>query len=181
MVHQQQHLRTISVRIYQIDDRIMVAAPMPGLEPGDISVTIAGARVTIRGEERGPGQHERDLLLAEWAVGPYYREAILPQPVNGALANATYGNGVLVLVLPKLEHEQPDTDAEFHLQAVGVTVRGERVGHSGSMIVPTTTEEHQRKHKSETSQREERLFEGRKDAKRRCRLPSMRRRNRLQR
>jgi HSP20 family protein len=88
MAHQQQS-KTISVRIYQIDDRIMVAAPMPGSESEDIAVTIVGTHVTIRGEERGPGQHERDLILAEWTVGPYYRKPVLPQPVNGALTNAT--------------------------------------------------------------------------------------------
>jgi hypothetical protein len=37
---------TVPVRVYQIDDRIMVAAPLPGLEPEDITVTIAGPRVT---------------------------------------------------------------------------------------------------------------------------------------
>jgi HSP20 family protein len=145
----QQHSQPLPVRIYQIDDRIMVAAPMPGLEPEDIVVTVAGPRVIIRGAERGPGQHERNLLLAEWAVGPYYRELILPQPVNGVLTNATYGNGVLVLALPKLTHEQPDTDTEFRLQAIGATTHGERVGHSGSTIAPTTTQEHQQKHEAE--------------------------------
>ena len=68
-----------------------MAAPMPGLEAGDISVNISGAAVTIRGEERGAGQHERDLLLEEWSIGPYYREVSLPQAVDGSLANATYG------------------------------------------------------------------------------------------
>jgi len=149
MTSQQQQTKTIPVRVYQIDDRIMVAAPLPGLEPEDITVTIAGVRVTIRGVERGPGQHERDLLLAEWTVGPYYREVLLPQPVNGALANATYGNGVLVLALPKMEHEQPEVAAEFRLQAIGATTHGERVGHSGSMISPMTTQEHQQKHDAE--------------------------------
>jgi HSP20 family protein len=153
MVHQQQQTKTVPVRIYQIDDRIMVAAPMPGLEPEDISVAIAGARVIIRGAERGPGQHERDLLAAEWTVGPYYREVLLPQPVNGTLANATYGNGVLVLALPKTEQGEPGMAAEFRLQAVGTTTHGERVGHSGSIITPTTTLEHQRKHDAEGSGR----------------------------
>lgn len=149
MTHPQQQTKTVPVRMYQIDDRIMVAAPLPGLEPADISVTIAGARVTIRGEERGPGQHERDLLLAEWTIGPYYREIMLPQPVNGALTNATYGNGVLVIAMPKIAYEQPDTAAEFQLQAIGATTHGERIGHSGSMISPTTTQDHQQKHDAE--------------------------------
>lgn len=139
MAQQQQ---SVPVRVYQTNDCLMVAAPLPGLEPENISVTIAGDCVTIRGEERGPGQHERDLLVAEWTIGPYYREVVLPQPVNGALTNATYGNGVLVLALPKLAHEQPGTPAEFQLQAITAT-HGERVGHAGSAIHPTTTHEHQ--------------------------------------
>jgi HSP20 family protein len=140
-----QQPQQIPVRIYQTDDRIMVAAPVPGLEPENIFVTVVGDRVTIRGEERGPGQHERDLLVAEWTVGPYYREVTLPQLVNGALSNATYGNGVLILALPKLAPEQPRTSVEFQLQAVAAT-HGERVGHSGSAIHPATTKEHRQQH-----------------------------------
>src|SRR5262245_28076572 len=139
-----QQSTTVPVRVYQIDDRIMVAAPLPGLEPEDITVTIAGPRVTIRGVERGPGQHERDLIMAEWTIGPYDRELVLPQPVHGDLANATYGNGVLVLALPKLGTGEPEVATEFRLQPVGATIHGERVGHSGSTITPTTTREHQR-------------------------------------
>jgi HSP20 family protein len=134
---QQQH---IPVRIYQTDDRIMVAAPLPGLEPENIAVTVTGDRVTIRGEERGPGQHERDILVAKWAVGPYYREVTLSQSVDGPLSNATYGNGVLVLALPKFIGERPRTSAEFQLQAVAAT-HGKRVGHSGSAIQPAATKD----------------------------------------
>jgi HSP20 family molecular chaperone IbpA len=43
MAHQQQP-KSIPVRIYQSNDRIMAAAPMPGLEPEDISVAMTGAR-----------------------------------------------------------------------------------------------------------------------------------------
>jgi hypothetical protein len=78
---------------------------------------------------------------------PYHRELILPEPVDGALANATYGNEVLVLALPKAARGQAASYAQFQLQAVGATTLGERIGHSGSTIVPTTTEEHMRKHK----------------------------------
>ena len=152
----QGELRTVPVRMYTTDSRIMIAAPMPGLEPGDISVTVADAHVTIRGQERGPRQHERDLLLAEWTVGPYERQIQLPQPVNGALANATYGNGVLVLVLPILALGQPSVRSDFVL-AVILATRGERVGHSGRDLHPTTTQEHRQKlaHPARTMQRAE--------------------------
>jgi HSP20 family protein len=140
---QQQQPQNVPVRVYQSDNRIMVAAPLPGLEPENICVTIAGDRVTIGGECRGVHQDEVDLLAAEWRVGPYYREVVLPEPVDGALSNATYGNGVLVVMMPKAEHGRPSTRAEFELQEL-VPTRGEHVGHVGHDIQPTTTEQHRR-------------------------------------
>ena len=136
--------QNVPVRMYQTDSQIMIATPVPGLEPQNISVAIDGDQVSIRGEERGPHQHERDLLLAEWTVGPYFREVTLPQPVNGVLTNATYGNGVLVLSMPKLEPDQTAARAEFQLEAISAT-RGERVGHSGREMRGTTTAEHRQK------------------------------------
>jgi len=140
----QSQLHTVPVRVYTTDSRIMIAAPMPGLEPDDISVTVADSHVTIRGQERGPRQHERELLLAEWTVGPYERQIDLPQPVNGALANATYGNGVLVLALPIMASGQPSIRSEFVLEVIAAT-RGERVGHRGRDLRPTATQERRQK------------------------------------
>jgi HSP20 family protein len=133
----------VPVRVYQSSDRLMVAAPLPGLEPEDIAVRVAGDTLTIHGDVRGIRQEERDLLAAEWSIGPYHRELQLPQPVDGARANATYGNGVLVLVLPKLAADGAPVEAEFRLQVVDAP-RGQRVGHHGHDLSPTTTEAHRR-------------------------------------
>jgi HSP20 family protein len=65
--------QTIPVRIYDREQQIILAAPLPGLEAEDISVTVAGNKITIMGEERGPGQHGPDLIVDEWTIGPYYR------------------------------------------------------------------------------------------------------------
>jgi HSP20 family protein len=124
----------LPVRLYQTDERFMIAAPMPGLEPEDISVTIHRDRLVVHGEERGPGQHEQDLLLAEWSVGPYRREIELPAPVDGPLVNASYGNGVLVVTAPKASG-QASTSAHVQLRTIRAT-RGERVGHRGKDVTP---------------------------------------------
>ena len=73
--------QTIPVRISNSEDVILLAAPMPGLEPQNISVSIRDHVVQIKGEERGPRQHELDLKLAEWRIGPYVREVSLGEPV----------------------------------------------------------------------------------------------------
>jgi HSP20 family protein len=136
--------QTVPVRVYQTADKIMLAAPMPGLKPENIAVRVDGDHVTIRSAQRGPRQAERNLLVVEWAIGPYHREITLPLPVSGALTNATYGNGVLVLSMPKLQAGQRNEPAEFPLQAAPPPP-GERVGHTGRAIRKTTTQEHRRK------------------------------------
>ena len=52
---------------------------------------------------------------------------LLPQSVSGQLSIATYGNGVVVLAMPKSQ------------------IGGQRIGHTGSDLRPTTTEEHRRR------------------------------------
>jgi HSP20 family protein len=139
-----QQPQTIPVQIHQSDDRIVLAAPMPGLEPQDITVIIAADRVTVRGEYRGSRQDAPEVIVSEWTIGPYYREIVLPQPVNGPMTNATYGNGVLALSMPKLEQGAQSGYTEFQLEVVEAT-RGQRVGHIGSDMRPTTTQEHRQR------------------------------------
>lgn len=116
--------QVLPVRVYQTANRVMVVAPMPGLEPQDIMVSITGDRVIIRGDERGPHQRDIALRLAEWTIGPYHRELDLGQAVNGPLTNATYGNGVLVLSMPRVDAGQRGVPVEIRLEAVEAT-RGE--------------------------------------------------------
>ena len=133
-----QQLQTVPVQVYQTENRLVLAAPMAGLEPQDISVHIAGDRVTMHGDYRGSRRDQPEVLMSEWTVGPYHREVVLPHPVNGALTNATYGNGVLVLSMPKLAPGEEAHEAEFRLEAVE-SIRGQRIGHTGWDIRPTTT------------------------------------------
>jgi HSP20 family protein len=144
MTSASQQPQTIPVQIHQSDDRIVLAAPMPGLEPQDITVIIAADHVTVRGEYRGSRQDAPEVIVSEWTIGPYYREIVLPQPVNGPMTNATYGNGVLALSMPKLEQGAQSGYTEFQLEVVEAT-RGQRVGHIGSDMRPTTTQEHRQR------------------------------------
>jgi HSP20 family protein len=127
--------QTVPVQLHRAQGRLVLAAPMPGLEPQDISVHIHHDRVTIRGEYRGSRHDQPETVISEWTMGPYHREVSLPQPVSGGLTNATYGNGVLVLAMPTLEPGVQEDATEFRLEADTGT-RGQRVGHIGSEIEP---------------------------------------------
>jgi HSP20 family protein len=65
--------------------------------------------------------------MDEWSVGVYHREVALTAPVNAECANITYGNGVLMVVLPLSEQTRP---ARLTLQRVTPT-HGKRTGNAG--------------------------------------------------
>jgi HSP20 family protein len=121
-------IQQIPVKIYRTSDRLMVAAPMPGLEPEDILVEVTdNGRLILQGELRALLKDVKELLLDEWSVGGYYRELALGNAVNGEQANVTYGNGVLVVALPLSDRTRA---ARLVLDTIG-PARGERVGNAG--------------------------------------------------
>ena len=127
------HAHSAPAKVYRTPLRIMAAVPMPGLEPEDITVEVAPAgQLILRGQRRGDLRGIKDTLLNEWSVGDYYREVTLPAPVDGALANVTYGNGVLVVALPIAPRMQTAT---LTLAAQSPT-HGVRPGHMGKPIRP---------------------------------------------
>jgi HSP20 family protein len=126
-------MQGIPAKVYRTEQRVVIAAPMPGLQPEDILVDVgSGPSVTLHGDLRGTLKDEKDVLLDEWTPGPYHRELALPNEVDGELANVTYNNGVLVVVLPVAEHTRT---AQLRLDEVSPT-HGERIGHSGRDTSP---------------------------------------------
>lgn len=135
--------QTVPVQLHRADQLLVLAAPMPGLEPSDISVVVDGDQVSIDGAYRGSRQDQPDILVSEWTMGPYHRDIILPQLVNSGLTNATYGNGVLVLAMPILLPGRPREKTEIRLDTITGT-RGQHVSHTGGGIpVPNHDASHQ--------------------------------------
>lgn len=121
----QQH---VPVKMYRTNDRLMVAAPMPGLEPEDIVVEVTtDGFLFIHGDLRGRLKEIKELLLDEWSAGAYHRKLALVTPVNAECANVTYGNGVLMVTLPISEQTLP---ARLVLTRMTPT-HGKRRGNAG--------------------------------------------------
>lgn len=129
----------IPVKVYRSSDRLTIAAPMPGVEPEDIRVEVQEGRVILHAEPRGVLKDEKEVLIDEWNPGPYHRELELPAAVNGDLANVTYGNGVLVTVLPLAERTRPTL---LTLETIGPG-HGMRQGSHGHPVEPVSRQEHE--------------------------------------
>lgn len=121
----QQH---IPVKVYRTNGRLMIAAPMAGVEPENISVEVtADGRLVLHGDLRSRLKEIKELLVDEWSIGVYHRELVLPVAVNAACANVTYGNGVLTVALPISEQISP---ARLTLVRRAPT-QGQRRGNAG--------------------------------------------------
>ena len=130
-MQEQAQLQHIPIKVYRSDDRLTIAAPMPGLQPEDIVVEVtADGRLALHGDLRGVLKGVKELLVDEWSVGGYERDLTLPAPVDAELATATYGNGVLVVTLPLAEQTR---GARLRLEPTGFA-HGERVGSYGHPI-----------------------------------------------
>jgi HSP20 family protein len=103
-------VQQVPVKMYRSEERLTVAAPMPGLQPEDITVEVtASGYLVLNGPLRSALKGEKELLADEWSVGPYRRNLALPVPVDGTGATVTYGNGVLVVSLPIATATRPWT------------------------------------------------------------------------
>ena len=83
-------------------DAITVKAEVPGVEPGDIAVTLDGDIVTIKGEKEAATEKKderRHRVERSW--GTFMRSVRLPAAVDGSKVTATFKNGVVTITLPK--------------------------------------------------------------------------------
>lgn len=101
----------VPMDVYQTDDEIVFKVTVPGVRPEDLDISVTGETLTIRGEikqERDVGDGEKTkYLLRERRYGQFSRSLNLPTLVNADKADATFENGILTLVLPKVEEVKP--------------------------------------------------------------------------
>jgi len=62
--------QSIPVKVYRTDERLMIAAPMAGLEPENIAVEVtADGHLILHGDLRAILKEVKDLLLMNGALG----------------------------------------------------------------------------------------------------------------
>lgn len=124
---------TVPVNVYRGPRRLMVVTHLPGLEPQNIRLAVEGERLSIHGMLRGARQEGRPgYLQHEWMVGPYRREIDLPESVDASRANASYDNGVLVVIFPRAVHPVSGT---ITMTKIG-TAKGQCRRHVGQDLRP---------------------------------------------
>jgi HSP20 family protein len=94
--------------VVESDEAVTVRVDLPGLSPDAVQVEIDGDLLTIRGEMGETDDDENARYhYRERRQGAFKRTLRLAETLDAANATATFENGVLSLVLPKLPETQP--------------------------------------------------------------------------
>jgi HSP20 family protein len=91
-----------NVDVTEGDQDVRIDVEVPGMKPEDLSVTVSGESVIIRGEKKSEKPEGAGVHRAERCYGSFRRVVSLPAEVDRDHVDATFKNGVLSIVLPKI-------------------------------------------------------------------------------
>lgn len=106
-------LWTPPVDVRESDTEVVVEAELPGIAREDISVRYHDGRLILEGQreevqETGDGENgSGSWVRRERVLGRFHRSFDLPESVDTSAIRAESRDGVLRVVLPKLEKAQP--------------------------------------------------------------------------
>lgn len=97
-----------AVDIFERGDNLVLRAELPGVDRNDIDVRAENGILTLRGERHRDAEiDEASAYRLERAYGSFTRSFTLPRTVDASKIEAHYRDGVLEVVLPKVEAAKP--------------------------------------------------------------------------
>ncbi len=94
---------TPRVDVRETDEELIVTVELPGLEEKDFEVLLEDDVLTIKGEKRTEHEEQREgYRHVESSSGSFRRAIPLPSEIDADAVKATYKQGVVTVVLPKL-------------------------------------------------------------------------------
>jgi HSP20 family protein len=97
-----------AVNMWASADDMVVTTEIPGIDPKDIDISVAGKSVTLRGSRTAeePGEQE-SFHRRERRHGRFSKTIELPFSVETDKVKARFSKGVLSITLPRAEAEKP--------------------------------------------------------------------------
>ena len=98
-----------AVDVKEENERFLICADIPGVDPNDIEVTMENGVLTIKGERKFESKDENGngFSRVERAHGTFYRRFSLPDTADAEKIAASGKHGVLEVVIPKKAAVQP--------------------------------------------------------------------------
>jgi HSP20 family protein len=99
---------TPSCDIYETDNAIVVKAELPGVKRENVNIKIENNLLTIRGERKFEEEAKKENYhRIERSYGEFMRSFTLPVSIDTKKVTAEFKDGMLKVLLPKLEEAKP--------------------------------------------------------------------------
>ena len=95
------------MEVFDSDGNTVVRLELPGMTMEDIDISVSDGLLTIKGEKKaGKEIKEEDRYCSERVYGSFRRTLSVPKDLDESKIHATYDNGVLEVLLPKVEEKK---------------------------------------------------------------------------
>lgn len=92
----------LAVDVYQENKKIVIEAPVAGVDIKDLEITIENDTIRIKGKrEHLKKISPKNYLLQECYWGPFSKEIVLPFELSSSKADASIKKGILTIKIPK--------------------------------------------------------------------------------
>ncbi|HKQ61545.1 MAG TPA: Hsp20/alpha crystallin family protein [Candidatus Polarisedimenticolaceae bacterium] len=97
-----------NVDILESPEALVLRVELPGVDLSDLTVSVEGGKVTVRGDKRVPEAPPEGgrARVAERTFGPFRRTVHLEVPVNTRRAEAVLQAGLLRITFPKVPNRR---------------------------------------------------------------------------
>ena len=92
----------------ETEDAYLINLDLPGLTKEDVEISFHDGTLIISGErQHEETEEDRTFVRVERSYGRFYRAFTLPQTADTENIEATFGDGVLNIRVPKVEEVKP--------------------------------------------------------------------------
>lgn len=96
------------MNVTEDSDNYYVRAELPGINADDLDISVTGDTLSVSGERKIPDEDEKARYhRREREAGKFSRIITLPSQVDTAKVQAHYADGIISLILPKVETAKP--------------------------------------------------------------------------
>ena len=97
-----------AIDVAETKDEILVKAELPGTDEKDISLTLSGDNLMMKGEKKSEKEEkDKHFHRVERSYGSFQRTIALPVSVDKEKISADFKKGVLEIHLPKKPEVKP--------------------------------------------------------------------------
>jgi HSP20 family protein len=94
--------------VFEDKEAVKIVAELPGVKSEDVKLSLENNLLTIRGEKKQAAEERSERVHRyERSYGVFERAFVLPSTVDGDKISAECRDGVLTIVVPKVERARP--------------------------------------------------------------------------